>query len=161
MALPCFQPSHGLIGLSAAALGKAACVSSPAAFTNYKDLHRSLFSRFLPPRLWPISSFLLVGQESGAPILLQRWLLPTVADSRALTWHYVCDHLQYLSPPPSYSPSPGSPQLPSSTARPLHQLSRGTREATSRNRAWLVNGQRFEEWKSSRSSLMWLHGSGT
>lgn len=26
---------------------------------------------------------------------------------------------------------------------------------------WLVNGQQFDEWKSSASSLMWLHGKGT
>lgn len=26
---------------------------------------------------------------------------------------------------------------------------------------WLLNGQHFADWKSSTSSLMWLHGSGT
>lgn len=26
---------------------------------------------------------------------------------------------------------------------------------------WLVNGQQLKEWKSSRSSLMWLHGNGS
>ena len=25
---------------------------------------------------------------------------------------------------------------------------------------WLVNGSRFNDWKSSQSSLMWLHGNG-
>lgn len=26
---------------------------------------------------------------------------------------------------------------------------------------WLLNSQRFNEWKTSTSSLMWLHGNGT
>jgi uncharacterized short protein YbdD (DUF466 family) len=25
---------------------------------------------------------------------------------------------------------------------------------------WLINGQQFKQWKSSESSLMWLHGIG-
>jgi hypothetical protein len=25
---------------------------------------------------------------------------------------------------------------------------------------WLVNGTQFKDWKSSKSSLMWLHGNG-
>ncbi len=101
MALSCFQPSRGSIGLGAACSGKAACIASPAAFSSYKDLHRSLFSRFsftVSPRLRPISSLLLMGQGSYAPILLQSWLLPIVANSRALTLHHVCDQMRHLSP---------------------------------------------------------------
>ncbi len=47
VALSCFQPRRVPIGFGVAPSGKALSIAPPAAFSRYKDLHRSLFSHCL------------------------------------------------------------------------------------------------------------------
>jgi len=47
VALSCFQPRRVPIGFGVAPWGKALSIVPPAAFSKYKDLHRSLFSQCL------------------------------------------------------------------------------------------------------------------
>jgi len=46
VALSCFQPRRVPVGFGAAPSGKAPGIAPPAAFSRYKDLHRSRFSHF-------------------------------------------------------------------------------------------------------------------
>ena len=105
----CFQPRRDPVRFGAASSGKAAGVAPPAAFSRYKDLHRSLFSH---------PSFRLSSTSAVRPLaparitrvysphyLLPSWLLPTIPDRRALTLHQAfCDHLRHFSPSPSSPP---------------------------------------------------------
>ncbi len=69
MALSCFQPRRGPVGFGAAPSGKAPCIAPPAAFSRYKDLHRSLLSHFP-------SSFFHISWPSPAPSRIARVCAP-------------------------------------------------------------------------------------